>query len=170
MSLLDKLKLYDGHMVSHFSRQDVREMQRHHPTEGMSGISPRVRDEPHRGRGQRAERPLHHPLRRAGQPVEGLDENVSYEADVATRIALITDTVKAYDDLAVRAVQVASEEAFEDKPRICSPATWPTSTRTWRISPGTATSPAEPTPKGSATCGARARPRDYRPQQGGVPG
>ena len=39
ISLLDKLRLYDGHALPHFSRQDVREMQRHHPTEGMSGIS-----------------------------------------------------------------------------------------------------------------------------------
>ena len=41
LSLLDKLRLYDGQTVPHYTRQDVREMQRHHPTEGMSGISPR---------------------------------------------------------------------------------------------------------------------------------
>ena len=115
MSLLDKLKLYDGHMVPHFSRQDVREMQRHHPMEGMSGISPRY---VMNRIGAAASEPNVRcitPFGALGSLWEGLDENVSYEAGVAARIALITDTVKVYDDLAVRGVQIASEEAFEAK-------------------------------------------------------
>ena len=115
MSQLDKLKLYDGHTVPHFSRQEVREMHRHHPMEGMSGISPRY---VMNRIGAAASEPNVRcitPFGALGSLWEGLDENVSYEADAATRIALVTDTVKVYDDLAVRDVQIASEEAFEAK-------------------------------------------------------
>ena len=41
MSLLDKVKLYDGGQVANFTHKDVLDMQRHHPNEGMGGISPR---------------------------------------------------------------------------------------------------------------------------------
>lgn len=115
MSLLDKLKLYDGHMVPHFSRQDVREMQRHHPVEGMSGISPRY---VMNRIGAAASEPNVRcitPFGALGSLWEGLDENVSYEADVATKVALITDTVKVYDNLATRDVRIASEDAFEER-------------------------------------------------------
>ncbi len=115
MSLLDKLRLYDGQMVPHFSRQDAREMQRRHPMEGMSGISPRY---VMNRIGAAASEPNIHcitPFGALASLWDGLDENVSYEADVATKVALITDTVKVYDDLAVREVQIANEEAFEAK-------------------------------------------------------
>ncbi len=113
MTMLDKLKLYDGDVVPNFSRRDARDMQRQHPMEGMSGISPRYVM-------NRIGAAASEPNVRCITPFaalvslwEGLDENVSYEADIATKIALITDTVKVYDDLAVRDVQMASEEAFE---------------------------------------------------------
>ena len=115
LSLLDKLRLYDGQTVPHFTRQDVREMQRHHPTEGMSGISPRY---VMNRIGATASEPNIHcitPLAALSSLWEGLDENVSFEADVAAKIALIADTVKVYEDMAVRDVQIASEEAFETK-------------------------------------------------------
>ena len=115
MSLLEKLRLYDGHTVPHFSRQDVREMRRHHPMEGMSGISPRY---VMNRIGAAASEPNIHcitPFGALSSLWEGLDENVSYEADVAAKIALIADTVKVYDDMAVREVQIACEEAFEAK-------------------------------------------------------
>ena len=41
MSVVDKLRLYDGEMVTPFSRADVIDMQQQNPNEGMSGISPR---------------------------------------------------------------------------------------------------------------------------------
>ena len=115
ISLLDKLRLYDGHALPHFSRQDVREMHRHHPTEGMSGISPRY---VMNRIGAAASEPNIRcitPFGALSSLWEGLEENVSYEADVATKIALITDTVKVYDDMAVRDVQIASAEAFESE-------------------------------------------------------
>ena len=41
MTLLDKMRLYDGRMVGLYTRQDVIEMKQHEIGEGMSGISPR---------------------------------------------------------------------------------------------------------------------------------
>ena len=115
MSLLDKLNLYDGHVVSNFSRQTVRDMQRQHPMEGMTGISPRYMM-------NRIDVAASDPKVRCITPFaalsslwEGLGENVGYDADVAAKIALITDTVQAYDDLAVREVRIANEDGFETK-------------------------------------------------------
>ena len=115
LSLLDKLRLYDGHALPRFSRQHIREMQRHHPMEGMSGISPRY---VMNRIGAAASEPNIRcitPFGALSSLWEGLEENVSYEADVATKIALITDAVKVYEDMAVRDVQIANEEAFEDE-------------------------------------------------------
>ena len=115
MSLLDKLNLYDGHVVSNFSRQTVRDMQRRHPMEGMTGISPRYVM-------NRIDAAASDPNVRCITPFvalsslwEGLGENVGYDADVAAKIALITDTVQVYDDLAVREVRIANEDGFEAK-------------------------------------------------------
>ena len=41
LSLLSKLRLYDGQTVPRHTLADVAEMKRQHPDEGMSGISPR---------------------------------------------------------------------------------------------------------------------------------
>ena len=41
MSLMKKLKLYDGEEVEGFSQKDVRELQDETVREGMDGISPR---------------------------------------------------------------------------------------------------------------------------------
>ena len=115
MSLLDKLNLYDGHVVANFSRQTVRDMQRQHPMEGMTGISPRYVM-------NRIDAAASDPNIRCITPFvalsslwEGLGENVGYDADIATKIALITDTVQVYDDLAIREVRIANEEGFETK-------------------------------------------------------
>ncbi len=115
MSLLDKLNLYDGHVVSNFSSQTVRDMQRRHPMEGMTGISPRYVM-------NRIDAVASDPNVRCITPFvalsslwEGLGENVGYDADVATKIALITDTVQVYDDMAIREVRIANEDGFEEK-------------------------------------------------------
>ena len=115
MSLLDKLNLYDGHVVSNFSSQTVRDMQRQHPMEGMTGISPRyVMNRIDAAASEPNVRCIT-PFVTLGSLWEGLGENVSYGGDVATKLALITDTVQVYDDLAVREVRIASEEGFEAK-------------------------------------------------------
>ena len=113
MTMLDKLKLYDGDVVPNFTRQDAREMRRQHPMEGMSGISPRYVMNRIGAAASEPNVQCLTPFAALSSLWEGLDENVSFEADAATKVALITDAVKVYDDLAVRDVQMASEEGFE---------------------------------------------------------
>ena len=115
MSMLDKLKLYDGDAVPNFSRRDAREMQRRHPMEGMSGISPRYVMNRIGAAASEPNVQCITPFGALSSLWEGLDENVSYEPDVATKTALVTDAVKVYDALAIRDVQIANEEAFESK-------------------------------------------------------
>lgn len=115
ISMLDKMNLYDGQAKSNFSRQDVRDMQRRHPMEGMTGISPRyVMNRISAAASQPNVRCVT-PLCAIDSLWQGLDENVSYRSDFEAKIALVTDAVQAYNDLAIRQVLIASEEAFEEK-------------------------------------------------------
>ena len=58
MSLMKKLKLYDGEEVEGFSQKDVRELQEETVREGMDGISPALRHQPPLQRaGPRGRRP-----------------------------------------------------------------------------------------------------------------
>ena len=115
MTLLDKMRLYDGRIVGAYTPQDVIEMKRHHTGEGMSGISPRY--------------VLNRIIFVAGTPDikcvtplavlnslwKGIDENVGLDgADRAEFIRLITDTVSEYNDLAVNEVQRANVDSFDD--------------------------------------------------------
>ena len=115
ISMLDKMNLYDGQVNPNFSRQDVSDMQHRHPMEGMTGISPRYVM-------NRASAAASRPEVRCVTPIcvldslwQGLDENVNYKSDSTGKIALITETLRAYNDLAIRQVRIASEEAFEVK-------------------------------------------------------
>ncbi len=115
MTMLDKLKLYDGDVVPNFTRRDAREMRRQHPMEGMSGISPRYVMNRIGAAASEPNVECLTPLAALSSLWEGLDENVSFEADLVTKTSLITDAIKVYDDLAVRDVQMASQDAFEAK-------------------------------------------------------
>ena len=114
MSLLDKLRLYDGRMVRHFTSDDVTEMRRHHPEEGMEGLSPRyvmnrlstVANDP--------EVLCVSSLGALDSLWQGLSENVSLqEQDPAKHIGFVRDAVEEYGHRAVREVQRAFEERFE---------------------------------------------------------
>ena len=113
-SMADKLRLYDGQMVSSLTRQDMREMQRHHPDEGMSGISPRyVMNRV----GAAASTPgvlCVSPLATLDSLWQGLSENVSLDQeDRAKYLGFVTETVKEYNELAIKDVQRAFDESFD---------------------------------------------------------
>jgi serine protein kinase len=116
MSLTDKQRLYDGEMVLPYSKADLQEIQRHHPNEGMQGVSPRYvmnRLDAVVG-GQRVT--CISPLAALASLWEGLGENVSLDQkDAAKFVGLVVDTVKEYGELAVQALQRAFEENFEEK-------------------------------------------------------
>lgn len=115
VSMLDKVNLYDGQVNPSFSSQDVWDMQHRHAMEGMTGISPRYVMNRISAAASRPEVRCVTPLCALDSLWQGLDENVSYRSDFAAKIALVTDAVRAYNDLAIHQVRLASEEAFEEK-------------------------------------------------------
>ena len=115
LSKLDKLRLYDGRMVPPFTRQDVREMRRRRPSEGMSGISPRYVMNRIGVVASELNISCITPLGALSSLWDGLDENVGYEGDAATKLQLISATIEEYNDLAIRDVQMAYEGTFEEK-------------------------------------------------------
>ncbi len=115
MSLLEKMRLYDGHLVGSYVRQDVIEMQRHHVGEGMQGISPRY---VMNRLGAVASMPglkCLTPLAALDSLWEGMGENISLDHDDKAKfIGFVTDTVKEYDNRALQEVQRAYEDSFDD--------------------------------------------------------
>jgi serine protein kinase len=114
MSLLDKVKLYNGELVGSYTHRDVVEMQRHHPNEGMGGISPRYVMN-RIGVVASAESGVVTPLAAIDSLWRGLKENISLDqADIVTYVGFIADTVKEYDRLAVKELQMALTDSFDD--------------------------------------------------------
>ena len=115
MGLMDKLHLYDGSMVAGYTKQDLREIQRHHPDEGMKGISPRYVMNRLGAVVSGSEVSCLLPLAALNSLWSGLGENISLEQeDVAAYVALINDSVKEYNDMAIRDLQKAFDESFEE--------------------------------------------------------
>ena len=114
MSLLDKLQLYDGRMVRHFTSDDVAEMRRHHPEEGMEGLSPRYVMNRLSTVANAPDVQCISPLNALDSLWQGLSENVGLqEEDPAKHIGFIRDAVDEYGQRAIREVQRAFEERFE---------------------------------------------------------
>ena len=115
MSVVDKLRLYDGEMVTPFSRADVIDMQQQNPNEGMSGISPRY---VMNRLGEVASKPgisCITPLGALDSMWRGLDQNISLgEINVAKYVAIVSDTVQEYGNLAIQEVQRAYDPSFDD--------------------------------------------------------
>ena len=114
LSLLDKVRLYDGEVIASVSRKELKEMRRHHPGEGMFGISPRY---VMNRLGAVAGSPgtvCVSPLAALDSLWQGLSENVSLDPEDRIKyVNFVTEAVKEYDRLAVRDVQRAFEESFE---------------------------------------------------------
>jgi serine protein kinase len=115
MSLVKKLKLYDGEDVENFSQKDVRELREEAPREGMEGISPRyvinrlstalVRDNVSCINALDALRALR----------DGFDQHTSISREERERyLNLITEARKEYDEIAKREVQKAFVYSFEE--------------------------------------------------------
>ena len=118
MTLLDKMRLYDRRMVGAYTRQDVIEMKRHHADEGMSGISPRYVM-------NRIASVTHMPGVRCVTPLavlnslwEGLSENVSLDRGKSDPISLVSMALDEYNELAVKEVQRAHPDSFDDTANI----------------------------------------------------
>ena len=114
MSLIDKLRLYDGQMVGSYTKEDLRDIQRHHPDEGMRGISPRYVMNRLGAVASRPDVTCVSPLATLDSMWQGLRENVSLDqGDLAKFVGLVADAVKEYSTFAIRDIQRAFEDSFE---------------------------------------------------------
>lgn len=118
MSLVKKLRLYDGQSVDGFTPKDIKELQEESDREGMDGISPRyvinrlsaalVRDGTTCVNALDALRSLR----------DGLDQHTSISRDDHERLLnLIGEARQEYDEWAKREVQRAFVYAYEESAR-----------------------------------------------------
>ena len=115
MTLLDKMRLYDGRMVGMYTRQDVIEMKHDHIGEGMKGISPRYVMNRISAIASAPGVKCVTPLAVLDSLWRGITENVSLDqASRAASINLIVDTVSEYNELATSEVQRAYQDSFDD--------------------------------------------------------
>jgi len=118
MSLMKKLRLYDGEDIEDFKQKDLKELQDEAVREGMDGISPRY-----------VINRLSNALIKQGvtciNPIDalralrdGLDQHTSITREERDRyLNLISDARKEYDDLARKEVQRAFVYSYEESAR-----------------------------------------------------
>ena len=115
MSLVKKMKLYDGQSVEGYTSKDVRELKEEFPLEGMDGISPRYVI-------NRLSTALVKPGAQCINPLDalrtlkdGLEQHTGISHDERDRLLnLIYETRKEYDELAKIEVQKAFVYSFEE--------------------------------------------------------
>jgi predicted Ser/Thr protein kinase len=118
MSLLKKLKLYDGEDMEDFKQKDVRELQEEAVREGMDGISPRYVI-------NRLSNALVKPNVTFITPIDalralrdGLDQHTSITREERERyLNFISEARKEYDEVAKKEVQRAFVYSYEEQAR-----------------------------------------------------
>lgn len=118
MSLMKKLKLYDGEDMEDFKQKDVRELQDEAQREGMDGISPRYVI-------NRLSNALIKPNVTCINPIDalralrdGLDQHTSITREERERyLNFVSEARKEYDELARKEVQRAFVYSYEESAR-----------------------------------------------------
>ena len=119
MSLLEKMRLYDGQVVKPYDRDDVAEMQRHNYREGMSGLSPRYVMNRLDNIASSTDVSCVFPLAAVDSLWRGLRENISLEEEArGNYVGFLNETIREYNDLAINEVQRAFDENFEQAAEI----------------------------------------------------
>jgi len=118
MSLMKKLKLYDGQDVEGFTSKDVRELQEEAQREGMDGISPRyVINQLSRALIREGVRCIN-PISALRALKDGLDQHTSISKQDRERyLNLIDEARREYDEMAKNEVQRAFVYSFEEAAR-----------------------------------------------------
>jgi len=115
MSLLKKLKLYDGQSVDGYQEKDARELQDEAEREGMDGISPRYVINRISGALAREGTSYITPIDTLRSLRDGLDQHTSITKEQREHyLNLISDARKEYDEIAKREVQRAFVYSFEE--------------------------------------------------------
>lgn len=115
MSLIKKMRLFDGQAVEGYTSKDVRELREEYPMEGMDGISPRYVI-------NRLSTALVRPGVKCINPLDalktlkdGLEQHTGLDDDERERLLnLIYETRKEFDEMAKIEVQKAFVYSFEE--------------------------------------------------------
>jgi serine protein kinase len=118
MSIMKKLKLYDGEDMEDFKQKDLRELQEESAREGMDGISPRYVI-------NRLSNALVKPNVTCINPIDalralrdGLDQHTSITREERERyLNFVSEARKEYDEMAKKEVQRAFVYSYEEQAR-----------------------------------------------------
>jgi serine protein kinase len=118
MSLMKKLKLYDGEDIEDYKQKDVRELQEEAEREGMDGISPRYVINRLSSALVRDGITCINPIDALRALRDGFDQHTSVTREERERyLNFIADARKEYDDMARNEVQRAFVYSFEESAR-----------------------------------------------------
>jgi serine protein kinase len=118
MSLMKKLKLYDGEDQEEFKQKDVKELQEEATHEGMEGISPRYVINRLSSALVRDSVACINPIDALRALRDGLDQHTSITRDQREHyLNFISEARKEYDEMAKKEVQRAFVYSFEESAR-----------------------------------------------------
>ncbi len=118
MSLMKKLRLYDGEDIEDFKQKDVRELQEEAQREGMDGISPRYVINRLSNALVRQNVTCINPIDALRALRDGLDQHTSITREERERyLNFISEARKEYDELAKKEVQRAFVYSYEESAR-----------------------------------------------------
>ena len=118
MSLMKKLKLYDGEDMEDFKQKDVRELQEEAQREGMDGISPRYVINRLSNALVKQNTTCINPIDALRALRDGLDQHTSITRDERERyLNFISEARKEYDEMAKKEVQRAFVYSYEESAR-----------------------------------------------------
>ena len=118
MSLMKKLKLYDGEEVEDFTPKDVSELKEQSVREGMDGISPRYVINRLSGALVRDGATCINPIDALRALRDGLEQHAGFKREDRDRyLNLLAEARKEYDELAKKEVQKAFVYSFEESAR-----------------------------------------------------
>ncbi|GER88545.1 protein PrkA [Dictyobacter vulcani] len=118
MSLMKKLKLYDGEDMEDFKQKDVRELQEEAVREGMDGISPRYVINRLSNALIKNNVTYISPIDALRALRDGLDQHTSITREERERyLNFISEARKEYDEIAKKEVQRAFVYSYEESAR-----------------------------------------------------
>jgi serine protein kinase len=118
MSLMKKLKLYDGEDVEEFKQKDIKELQDETVHEGMEGISPRYVINRLSSALVREHVTCINPIDALRALRDGLDQHTSISREQREHyLNFISEARKEYDEVARKEVQRAFVYSFEESAR-----------------------------------------------------
>jgi len=118
MSLMKKLKLYDGEDIEDFKQKDIKELQEEAVREGMDGISPRYVINRLSNALIKQNAACINPIDALRALRDGLDQHTSITREERERyLNLISEARKEYDEIARKEVQRAFVYSYEESAR-----------------------------------------------------